>query len=83
MVTFHFVHPTLVRCMVAGSLALALTATGIAAAQPPYDGIVVFGTSLSDSGNAFALRERCTSSRWAATTCGMPWRRTRPVVTWA
>jgi phospholipase/lecithinase/hemolysin len=56
MVTFHFVHPTLVRCMVAGSLALALTATGIAAAQPPYDGIVVFGTSLSDSGNAFALR---------------------------
>lgn len=56
MVRFTFVHTSLVRCMFAGSLALALTATGIAAAQPQYDGIVVFGTSLSDSGNAFALR---------------------------
>lgn len=56
MVTFNIVHTSRVRCMVAGSLALALTAPGIATAQPQYDGIVVFGTSLSDSGNAFALR---------------------------
>lgn len=37
------------------AFALLLAPVG-AAAQPPYEGIVVFGTSLSDSGNAFALR---------------------------
>jgi outer membrane lipase/esterase len=42
---------------VTGAAALAIVATAMpAAAQPPYDRIVVFGTSLSDSGNAFALR---------------------------
>lgn len=56
MVSFHFLHTRLLRCTFAGGLALALTTTGMAAAQPQYDGIVVFGTSLSDSGNAFALR---------------------------
>src|SRR5689334_20174526 len=44
------------------ALAGALTACALLlmaaplAAQTPYDGIVVFGTSLSDPGNAFALR---------------------------
>jgi phospholipase/lecithinase/hemolysin len=46
----------LVRALLVGGLAVTLTAPGRAAAQSPYDGIVVFGTSLSDSGNAFALR---------------------------
>jgi phospholipase/lecithinase/hemolysin len=42
---------------VAAAAALAaVTIASPAAAQAPYDGIVVFGTSLSDSGNAFALR---------------------------
>src|SRR5688500_1020490 len=36
-------------------LALVLTTPGLAAAQSPYSGVVVFGTSLSDSGNAFVL----------------------------
>src|SRR5687767_257801 len=37
--------------------ALAVTATTLSARQhAPYSGIVVFGTSLSDPGNAFALR---------------------------
>ncbi|MGI8672992.1 MAG: SGNH/GDSL hydrolase family protein [Luteitalea sp.] len=57
MVRFDIIHTRLVRGMFAGGLALALTATGRVAAQPQYDGIVVFGTSLSDSGNAFALRD--------------------------
>jgi phospholipase/lecithinase/hemolysin len=41
----------------AGSLCLALVlaAPRLASAQPPYSGIVVFGTSLSDPGNAFHL----------------------------
>ena len=35
----------------------AFSTAGLAAAQRvPYSGVVVFGTSLSDSGNAFALR---------------------------
>ena len=36
-------------------LALVLAAPGLVSAQSRYSGIVVFGTSLSDSGNAFAL----------------------------
>ena len=39
----------------AGCLALVLAAPGAAAAQSRFSGIVVFGTSLSDPGNAFAL----------------------------
>jgi phospholipase/lecithinase/hemolysin len=42
------------KLIVAGMLAL-LAAPGTAAAQSAFSGIVVFGTSLSDSGNAFAL----------------------------
>jgi phospholipase/lecithinase/hemolysin len=37
------------------SLALVLAAPGWAAAQSRFSGIVVFGTSLSDPGNAFVL----------------------------
>jgi phospholipase/lecithinase/hemolysin len=36
-------------------LALVLASTQGPAAQPRYDGLVVFGTSLSDSGNSYAL----------------------------
>lgn len=38
-----------------GCLALVLAAPGWAAAQSRFSGMVVFGTSLSDPGNAFAL----------------------------
>jgi phospholipase/lecithinase/hemolysin len=38
------------------ALALVLIAPGVASAQTTLGRIVVFGTSLSDSGNAFALR---------------------------
>jgi phospholipase/lecithinase/hemolysin len=41
--------------MLAGLLAFALVAPEWAAAQAPFKRIVVFGTSLSDPGNAFAL----------------------------
>lgn len=43
------------RWMLIACFALLLARPGAALAQPPYSGIVVFGTSLSDSGNAFAL----------------------------
>jgi phospholipase/lecithinase/hemolysin len=36
-------------------LALVLASTPGPTAQPRYDGLVVFGTSLSDSGNSYAL----------------------------
>lgn len=45
------------RTVAAFAAALAVTAPTLSARQhPPYSGIVVFGTSLSDPGNAFALR---------------------------
>ena len=44
---------TLLAC----TAALSLGMPGLSGqARAPYSGIVVFGTSLSDSGNAFALR---------------------------
>lgn len=49
--TTPFTRWTLVSC-----LAVVLAAPGWAAAQSRFSGIVVFGTSLSDPGNAFALR---------------------------
>ena len=45
-----FTRWTLVAC-----LAFVLAAPGWAAAQSRFSGIVVFGTSLSDPGNAFVL----------------------------
>src|SRR5687768_18186521 len=44
-----------VRCLVVSCLALIVSAPGWATAQSRFSGIVVFGTSLSDPGNAFAL----------------------------
>jgi phospholipase/lecithinase/hemolysin len=43
------------RLVLTVCLALVLAAPGWAAAQSRFSGIVVFGTSLSDPGNAFAL----------------------------
>jgi phospholipase/lecithinase/hemolysin len=45
---------TIVSITAAAALGI-VTAARPAAAQVPYDRIVVFGTSLSDPGNAFAL----------------------------
>lgn len=46
------------RWALAGLLALALLASNGASAEPDFSRIVVFGTSLSDPGNAFALVHR-------------------------
>jgi phospholipase/lecithinase/hemolysin len=43
-------------CVLAAALVPFATATVPMAAQAPFERIVAFGTSLSDSGNAFALR---------------------------
>ena len=45
--------PTLLACAAAVVIA---TPTVSGEARAPYSGLIVFGTSLSDSGNAFALR---------------------------
>ena len=45
----------LIGCSVVNCLAILLAAPGWAAAQSRFSGIVVFGTSLSDPGNAFVL----------------------------
>jgi phospholipase/lecithinase/hemolysin len=52
--TQRFASP-LFRCTAVMCLALVLAAPRWAAAQSRFSGIVVFGTSLSDPGNAFAL----------------------------
>jgi phospholipase/lecithinase/hemolysin len=44
-----------IRWTMLSCTALLLAAPGLAAAQSRFSGIVVFGTSLSDPGNAFAL----------------------------
>ncbi len=48
--SFSIGSSTVVSC-----LALVLAVPGLAAAQSRFSGIVVFGTSLSDPGNAFVL----------------------------
>lgn len=45
------------HCIASASLAFMLAAPGWAAAQSPFSRIVVFGTSLSDPGNAFVLQQ--------------------------
>jgi phospholipase/lecithinase/hemolysin len=45
----------LIGCSVVNCLAILLAAPGWAVAQSRFSGIVVFGTSLSDPGNAFVL----------------------------
>jgi phospholipase/lecithinase/hemolysin len=52
--TERFASPQF-RCTAVMCLALVLAAPRWAAAQSRFSGIVVFGTSLSDPGNAFAL----------------------------
>jgi len=56
MVGSRIAHSSLVQSLLIGCVMLVLATPGPAMAQPRYSGIVVFGTSLSDSGNAFALR---------------------------
>ncbi len=59
MFTAHFTR----RLVLALGLAVLLAAPRPTSAQSPYSGIVVFGTSLSDPGNAFALTRRTRHSR--------------------
>lgn len=54
MVTFR--QPSTVVKALVTSLAILVLAPAAALAQSRFSGIVVFGTSLSDPGNAFALR---------------------------
>lgn len=53
------------RWTLIGFLALALLAPNWATAQVAFDRIVVFGTSLSDPGNAFALIRRQSTPPYA------------------
>ncbi|SDH68581.1 Phospholipase/lecithinase/hemolysin [Pseudomonas benzenivorans] len=53
------------RWALAGLLALALLAPDWATAQVAFSRIVVFGTSLSDPGNAFALTRRQSTPPYA------------------
>lgn len=55
MLTTHVRRIPSIHLVVSGGLALVIAAATPAAAQRPYEQIVVFGTSLSDSGNAFAI----------------------------
>jgi phospholipase/lecithinase/hemolysin len=56
MFGLHIAHSSFVKRLLIGCVMLVPATPGAALAQPSYSGIVVFGTSLSDSGNAFALR---------------------------
>lgn len=53
--------PPLIRWLLMGSLALVLATPMRSAAQSPPASIVVFGTSLSDTGNAFALTRQAST----------------------
>ena len=48
-------YASFARWPLAACLAVLLAAPGAAVAQSRFSGIVVFGTSLSNSGNSFAL----------------------------
>ena len=54
MTNIHITQACVLRGAVIGCIAFAL-ATPVVQAQGAYDGVVVFGTSLSDTGNAFVL----------------------------
>jgi phospholipase/lecithinase/hemolysin len=45
----------MIKNMIFGCLSMMLAAPAFAAGEAPFEQIVVFGTSLSDPGNAFAL----------------------------
>jgi phospholipase/lecithinase/hemolysin len=55
MITIERASRSLVRWTVASCLAVLVAAPASAEAQSRFSGIVVFGTSLSDPGNAFVL----------------------------
>ncbi len=55
MVTTPRISPSFTRNLIVACLLAWLAAPSTAAAQSSFSGIVVFGTSLSDPGNAFAL----------------------------
>jgi phospholipase/lecithinase/hemolysin len=54
MINVGITQSCVLQAAIIGGFALALTAPAVRA-QAAYDGVVVFGTSLSDSGNAFVL----------------------------
>ncbi|AMY12110.1 Phosphatidylcholine-sterol acyltransferase precursor [Luteitalea pratensis] len=54
MISIDTTQACILRGAVIGCIAFAL-ATPVVQAQGAYDGVVVFGTSLSDTGNAFVL----------------------------
>ena len=55
MITNVCISPSFARKFIVVGLLALLAAPSTAAAQSSFSGIVIFGTSLSDSGNAFAL----------------------------
>jgi len=55
MISTERTATSLIRWIVTGCVAFVLATPGWADAQSRFSGIVVFGTSLSDPGNAFAL----------------------------
>ena len=55
MVTTRRISPSFARKLIVACMLALLAAPSTAAAQSSFSGIVVFGTSLSDPGNAFAL----------------------------
>jgi phospholipase/lecithinase/hemolysin len=55
MMTLHGRSTSAARWAVTSGLALVLAVPTFATAQTRYSGVVVFGTSLSDPGNAFVL----------------------------
>ena len=54
MISIDITRACVLRSVVIAGFALALT-TPVVNAQRAYDGVMVFGTSLSDPGNAFVL----------------------------
>ena len=55
MVTTTRISSSFARKLIVAGMLATLAAPSTAAAQSSFSGIVVFGTSLSDPGNAFAL----------------------------
>lgn len=55
MITTRRISPSFTRKLIVACMLALLAAPSAATAQSSFSGIVVFGTSLSDPGNAFAL----------------------------
>ncbi len=56
---------SIIKCVVIGLLVLAVQVPAWAAAQTGFANIVVFGTSLSDPGNAFVLKGQTNTPPYA------------------